>query len=211
MKNYMQIDSRIRCKPTDLGVSAPVIRVNKAFNYEMTEKFFDDFNAALEKNPKIIPIVIDSYGGEVYCLLEIVSMIKSSPVPVATICNGKAMSCGALLFMFGSNGFRFMSEQATLMLHEVSSTSYGKVEEVKADANETDRLNKMIFEMVAKHIGLPENYFLDLLHKHNHAEIYMDSKTAKRHKICNHVGVPELITEVNVNTSFRLNGKEIEI
>lgn len=207
----MQIDGRIRCKPTDLGVCAPVIRVSKAFNYEMVEKFSDDFNSALEKNPKIIPIVIDSYGGEVYCLLEIVSIIKASPVPVATICNGKAMSCGALLFMFGSDGLRFMSEQATIMLHEVSSVSYGKVEEIKADANETDRLNKMIFGMVAKHVGHPETYFLDLLHKHNHAEIYMDAKTAKRYKICNHIGVPELITKVNVDYTFRLNGKEIEI
>lgn len=209
MKNFMKVDGRIRCKPSDLGVSAPVIRVNKAFNYEMVEKFSDDFNAALEKSPKIIPIVIDSYGGEVYCLLEMISLIKTSPVPVATICNGKAMSCGALLFMFGNNGLRFMSEQATLMLHEVSSGSYGKVEEVKANANETDRLNKMIFEMVAKHIGFPENHFLELLHKQNHAEIFMDAKSAKKHKICNHIGVPELVTEVNVDYKFKLNNKEL--
>lgn len=211
MKNFMKVDGRIRCKHSDLGVSAPVIRINKTFNYEMVEKFSEDFNAALEKNPKIIPIVIDSYGGEVYCLLEMISLVKSSPVPVATICNGKAMSCGALLFMFGANGLRFMSEQATLMLHEVSSGSYGKVEEIKANANETDRLNKMIFEMVARHIGFPDNHFLELLHKQNHAEIFMDAKTARKHKICNHIGVPELITEVNVDYKFRLNNKEIII
>lgn len=211
MKNYIRVDGRIRCKSSDLDVSAPVIRVNKAFDYDMVESFVKDFNHCLDKNAKIIPIVIDSYGGEVYCLLEIISLIKSSPVPVATICNGKAMSCGALLYMFGSNGYRFMSEQATLMLHEVSSGSHGKVEEVKADAKETDRLNTMIFTMAAKHIGVSEKYFLDLLHKHNHAEIYMDAKTAKQHKICNHIGVPELVTEVSVDYKLLLNNKEIKI
>lgn len=211
MKNYIRVDGRIRCKSSDLDVSAPVIRVNKVFDYDMVEGFVKDFNNCLDKNAKIIPIVIDSYGGEVYCLLEMISLIKSSPVPVATICNGKAMSCGALLYMFGSNGYRFMSEQATLMLHEVSSGSHGKVEEIKADAKETDRLNSMIFTMAAKHIGVSEKYFLDLLHKHNHAEIYLDAKTAKQHKICNHIGVPELITQVNVDYKLVLNGKELKI
>jgi ATP-dependent protease ClpP protease subunit len=211
MKNYIRVDSRIRCKTADLDVQAPAIRVSKVFDYEMVERFSCDFNNALNKNPPVIPIVIDSYGGEVYCLLEMISLIKSAPVPVATICNGKAMSCGAMLFMFGTNGYRFMSEQATLMLHEVSSGSYGKVEEVKANAEETNRLNNMLFGMAAKHIGVDEKYFLNLLHKHNHAEIYMDAKQAKIHKIANHIGVPELITEVSVSHKFLINNKELKI
>ena len=211
MKNYIRVDSRIKCKTGDLDVCAPVIRVNKAFDYDMVDAFSNSFNRALDRNPSIIPIVIDSYGGEVYCLLEMISLIKSSPVPVATICNGKAMSCGALLFMFGTNGFRFMSEQATLMLHEVSSGSFGKVEEVKSNTNETDRLNKMLFEMAATHIGHPEKHFLDLLHKHNHSEIYLTATEAKKHKIVNHIGVPELRTEVKVKHRFSINGKEIKI
>jgi ATP-dependent protease ClpP protease subunit len=211
MQNYVDIDKNIRCKLSDLGIETPLIRLNKAFDYEMVEHFNEEFNKALTLNPKVIPVVIDSYGGEVYCLLELISLFQSSPVPIATICNGKAMSCGAMLFMFGQEGLRFMSEHATLMVHEVSSFNFGKVEEIKSDAHETDRLNNLIFKLAAKNIGKKENYFLDLLHKHNHADIFMSAREAKRHNICNHIGVPQLITKVQVNQSFVLNGKEIDL
>ena len=39
MKNYIRVDSRIRCKTADLDVQAPAIRVSKVFDYEMVEKF----------------------------------------------------------------------------------------------------------------------------------------------------------------------------
>ena len=211
MQNYVDIDKNIRSKLSDLGIETPLIRLNKAFDYEMVEHFNEEFNKALSLSPKVIPVVIDSYGGEVYCLLELISLFQSSPVPIATICNGKAMSCGAMLFMFGHKNLRFMSEYATIMIHEVSSFNFRKVGEIKADARETDRLHNLIFQLAAKHIGKKPDYFLELLHKHNHADIFMTAKEAKKHGICNHIGVPQLITKVQVNQSFVLNGKEIEL
>lgn len=211
MKSYVQVDRRIHCKVDDLGVEAPLIRLSKAFNYEMVEHFNEEFNKALSANPKVIPVVIDSYGGEVYCLLELISLFQSSPVPIATICNGKAMSCGAMLFMFGHEGLRFMSEHATIMIHEVSSVSFGKVEEIKSDAIETDRINNLIFKLAAKHLGKSENYFLDLLHHRKHSEVYLTAKEAKKHNICNYIGIPELVTNVKIEQSFTLNKKEIPI
>lgn len=187
------------------------IRLSKAFDYEMLELFHEEFNMALDKNPPFIPVIIDSYGGEVYCLLELISLFQSSPVPIATICNGKAMSCGAMLFMFGHDNLRFMSEHATLMIHEVSSISFGKVEEIKADAKEVDRLNDLIFKLAARHIGQKEDYFINMLHNAKHAEIYLTSKDCKKINICNHVGVPQLETLVQVQHRFTVNGKEIKI
>lgn len=212
MKSFVRLDQKIRCKQENLhldGIAS--IRLSGAFNYEMVQKFHDEFNDLLDKNPKFVPIIVDSYGGEVYCLLELISLIQSSPVPVATICNGKAMSCGGMLFMFGHENLRFMSEHATIMLHEVSTVSFGKVEEIKADAKETDRLNTKIFQMAARHLGHKENYFLDLLHKMNHSEIYLTAKDAKKHNICNHIGVPQLVTEVKVVETLTINNKEIAI
>jgi ATP-dependent protease ClpP protease subunit len=212
MKSFHRIDPKIRCKFENLHLDGITpIRLNQAFNYEMVEAFHEDFNELLDKDPKFVPVIIDSYGGDVYCLLELVSLMLSSPVPVATICNGKAMSCGAMLFMFGSEGLRFMSEHATLMIHEVSSFNFGKVEEIKSNAKEVDRLNAKIFQMAAKHIGHKENYFLDLLHATNHSELYLTAKDAKKHNICNHVGVPQLVTEIKVTQTLTINNKEIPI
>ena len=67
--------------------------------------------------------------------MAMISAIKHSELPVSTIVEGKAMSCGAILFSFGEQGLRFMDPDATLMIHDVSSMEYGKVEEIKASAS----------------------------------------------------------------------------
>lgn len=212
MKNYIKVDPKIHCKIDTLHLDTPdTIRIKGPFNYEMLEEFHEDFNDALHRNPPFIPVIIDSYGGEVYCLLELISLFQSSPVPIATICNGKAMSCGAMLFMFGAQGMRFMSEHATIMIHEVSGLAFGKVEDIKSDAGEVDRLNRYIMQIAARHIGKKDDYFINLLHEKNHSEVYLNAKQAKSMGICNHIGVPELVTEVKVTHKFSVNGKEIKI
>ena len=74
------------------------------------------------------------------------------------------MSCGAILFTFGADGMRFMDPDATLMIHDVSTHVFGKVEDVKADSAEADRLNQKVYRMMAQNCGKREDYFLDLIH-----------------------------------------------
>ena len=109
--------------------------------------FLSLINKAQNSGQPVIPVIIDSYGGQVYSLMSMISDIKHSKIPVATIVQGKAMSCGAILFSFGTEGYRYMDPDATLMIHDVSSMEIGKVEEIKASAEETERLNqKDIFD-----------------------------------------------------------------
>ena len=128
------IDNKI--EKVELRKSPLIIRVNK-FDEESAKKFSDEIALAHNTGQDIIPIVIDSYGGQVYSLMAMISAIKHAELPVATIVEGKAMSCGAILFSFGEQGRRFMDPDATLMIHDVSSMDMGKVEELKAFTKET--------------------------------------------------------------------------
>ena len=96
-----------------------VIRVNK-FDEASARSFSNLMTKAQNTGQPIVPIVIDSYGGQVYSLMSMVSDINSSRVPVATIVQGKDMSCGALLFSFGAEGHRYMDTDSTLIIHDVS-------------------------------------------------------------------------------------------
>ena len=87
-------------KEIELRKSPVIIRVNK-FDEDAAKKFSDEIALAHNTGQKIIPVVIDSYGGQVYSLMSMISAIKNSEIPVATIVEGKAMSCGAILFSFG--------------------------------------------------------------------------------------------------------------
>ena len=118
LKKQVKVDGRI--SEVKLMNNPIVVRVNK-FNEDAAKKFTQDMASAHNSGQNIIPIVIDSYGGQVYSLMSMISDIKSSDLPVATIVEGKAMSCGAVLFTFGENGHRYMAPDATVMIHDVSS------------------------------------------------------------------------------------------
>lgn len=202
MLKRIEIDHRIKVKNiTDL-IEQPIIIRLKKFNEESTDKFSEDLSKAHETGQPVIPIVVDSYGGQVYTLLGMISEIQNCKIPVATICESKAMSAGAILFGLGNHGMRFMAPHATLMLHEVSSFHFGKVEDLKADADETDRLNSYIFELLANNCGKSQEYFLDKIHEKGHADWYLTAKEAKKHGLCNHVKLPSLNVKVTVNYEF---------
>ncbi len=179
-----------------------VIRVTK-FDEAAAKSFSALMTKAQNSGQPVVPVIIDSYGGQVYSLMSMISDIKHSKIPVATIVQGKAMSCGAILFSFGAPGKRFMDEDATLMIHDVSSMSWGKVEEVKVSAEETDRLNKKIYHMMAENCGQDEDYFLDIVHDKGHADWFLDAKECKKHKLANHLRVPDLKIDASVKITFK--------
>lgn len=185
-------------KEIELRSDPVVITVNK-FDEESANEFATLVSAAQNTGQKVVPVVIDSYGGEAYSLLSMIATLKSSKIPVATIVKGKAMSCGALLASFGEEGLRFMDKDAILMIHDVSTMAFGKVEELKADAREAERLNKKLYTMMARNCGKADNYFLDLIHDKGHADWFLESEEAKEHNIVQQLRVPTLKGTVSVN------------
>jgi len=195
MKWKTQISSLI--KEVELRKNPVIIRVNK-FDEPAVKKFHQEMAQAHNTGQKVIPVVIDSYGGQVYSLMAMISAIKHAEMPVATIVEGKAMSCGAILFSFGDEGLRFMDPDATLMIHDVSSMEHGKVEEIKASAKETERLNTIVYTMMARNCGKKDDYFLKLVDKKKHADWFLDAQETKKHKLANQLRVPSLNVEVSV-------------
>ena len=132
-----------KVKEIELRHNPIIIRVND-FDEKSADEFAQKMALAHNTGQSIIPVVIDSYGGQVYSLMSMISSIKASALPVATIVEGKAMSCGVLLASCGTKGYRYVTEDATLMIHDVSSGAYGKNSEIQASADETKRLNDRI-------------------------------------------------------------------
>lgn len=184
-------------KEIELRSDPVIIRVNK-FDEDSAKEFVTHMSLAQNTGQSIIPIVIDSFGGQVYALMTMISAIKASKIPVATIVEGKAMSCGAILFTFGAEGHRYMDPDATIMIHDVSSFSWGKIEEMKVSTKEAERLNKKVYEMMAKNCGKKPDYFLNIVHEKGHSDWYIDAAEAKSHNITNELRIPTLTCKINV-------------
>jgi|TARA_R110000824_G_scaffold116722_2_gene268349 ATP-dependent Clp protease, protease subunit len=178
-----------------------VIRLTK-FDETSAKGFSAAVMKAQNTGQPVLPIIIDSYGGQVYSLMSMISDIKHSRIPVATIVQGKAMSCGAILFSFGAEGKRYMDPDATVMIHDVSSMDHGKVEELKASAEEAERLNQKIYSMMAENCGQHRDYFLDIVHEKGHADWFLEADECLKHNLANHLKVPELKIEAKVKFSF---------
>lgn len=197
------IDPQIKHrKMEDLLVAPPKVITVNAFTEDSAKTFRKEFAEALQTGQQIVPIEIDSFGGGVYSLLSMVDVIKLSPVPVATIVTGKAMSCGSILFSCGTHGMRVIRPSATVLIHDVGSFAWGKVEEIKADAAEADRLNQFIFKLMAKNCGKKEDYFLDLVHDKGHADWYLTPEDCVKHGLANKIG--DFGIKLTVTTKFEV-------
>ena len=185
-------------KEVELRSDPVVITVNE-FTEESANEFAALVSAAQNTGQKVVPIVIDSYGGQAYSLLSMIGTIKSSNIPVATIVKGKAMSCGAILSSFGEEGLRFMDKDAILMIHDVATSAFGKVEELKSDAREAERLNKKLYTMMARNCGKPDDYFLNLIHDKGHADWFLEAEEAKEHNIIQQLRIPSFKASVTVS------------
>lgn len=185
-------------KSVELRNDPVIIRVNK-FDEDSAKEFVESMSVAQNTGQTVVPVVIDSYGGQVYSLMAMIGAIKSSRIPVATIVEGKAMSCGAILFSFGAEGLRFMDPDATLMIHDVSSGAFGKIEELKTDVREAERLNRKVYEMMARNCGKPSDYFLKMVHERGHADWYLDGAEAKSHNLANDLRLPTFSLKVTLD------------
>jgi ATP-dependent Clp protease, protease subunit len=183
--------------------TAPIIIYVNKFDESSLKDFTEKMEEAHNSGQTTIPIVIDSFGGGVYALMGMISLIKSTNLAVATIVNGKAMSCGAILAAFGDEGLRFAAPHATFLLHDVSNMAWGKLEELKASVNEAERLNTMIFDMLAEQCGKESDYFAKLLDEKKHADWFFGADEAKKHNIINKLKLPDLVCDVSVNFALK--------
>lgn len=211
MRIIIEKDPHIKVCTKDLIDPPIVIRVG-----DITESAAKDFSRqmteAYNTGQDVIPVVIDSFGGDAYALLSMLSDIESSRLPVATICIGKAMSAGAILLAHGHPGARFIDPNSTIMVHEVSSSNWwSKLSELKADVAEVSRLNCMLFQKMALACGHKDkNYFLKLIEKKHNIDWYMNCFETKKHKIIDQIGVPEFHVTLTSKVEFCFSKPKIK-
>jgi ATP-dependent Clp endopeptidase proteolytic subunit ClpP len=177
-------------------IKQPIIIEVNEFTEESATKFAHQMAYAQQSGQTVIPIVIDSYGGDVMALFRMMSIVQSSRVPVATIVEGKAMSCGADLFMMGAEGMRFAGPMATIMIHDIASGAEGKLEEIKAKVEEMDRMQKQFLVAMSRNTKHPDDFFSKMLDASGHKNIFFTAEEAKKLNIVNKLGLPEFKVQI---------------
>ncbi len=144
-----------------------------------------------QDHTKDILFYIDSYGGDVYGLVAIHDTMKMLRCDVATICVGKAMSAGAVLLLAGAKGKRFITPNARVMFHEISSEEdEGKLSELRDSLKETEKLQDLLELLTKKYTKISSKQIKEIFGKNT----YIDAITAKKYGIIDHIiTTPEIV------------------
>src|SRR5665647_2174067 len=106
-----------------------------------------------EDAKKDIYFYINSPGGSVYDALAIYDTMQFVKAPVHTYGIGMQASAAAFLLSSGEKGKRYVLPHSTVMIHQPSSGTRGKVTDQEIDLKESLRVKKLLEDIMVKNTG----------------------------------------------------------
>ncbi len=135
------------------------------------------------KRDQDINLYVNSPGGVVDDTLAIYDIMKFLSCDVATYCIGRAESGGAIVFMAGKKGKRFILPSAKVMVHQPFGGVYGQTADIEIQAEEILKTKNILINIMAKCTGqTPERVRED-----SERDRFFDSAQAVEYGICDEV------------------------
>lgn len=136
-----------------------------------------------EDAKKDIYLYINSPGGSVYDALAIYDTMQYIQNDVQTVGIGVQASAAAFLLSSGTKGKRFLLPNATVMIHQPSSGTRGKVTDQEIDLKESLRVKKLLEEIMQKNTGQKA----DRIHTDMERDYWMTSDEAVKYGLADKV------------------------
>jgi len=106
-----------------------------------------------EDPEKPIYMYINSPGGSVYDGLAVINTMRFVKNTIVTVVTGSAMSMGAMFLSCGTKGHRIALLDSTVMIHQPSSGTQGKITDQFISLKEGERLKHRLTTMMAENTG----------------------------------------------------------
>lgn len=140
-----------------------------------------------EDPKKDIFMYINSPGGSVYDALAIYDTMQYLKNDVQTFGIGVQASAAAFLLSSGTKGKRFLLPNATVMIHQPSSGTRGKVTDQEIDLKESLRVKRLLEEIMAKNTGQK----LDKIHYDMERDFWMTAQESVKYGLVDKILTPE--------------------
>ena len=110
-----------------------------------------------------IPIFlhINSKGGSVFDAFNAIDVIQSCRMPIHTIVEGATASAGTLMSVVGEK--RYMTKNAFMLIHQLSSVCWGKMSEIEDEFENLQELTEKIKEIYSENKKIPKKELSKLL------------------------------------------------
>jgi len=130
-----------------------------------------------------IHLYINSPGGSVYDALAIYDTMQFVKSPIHTYGIGMQASAAAFILSSGEKDHRYILPHATVMIHQPSSGTRGKITDQEIDLREGLRLKKMLEDIMAKNAGKPTKK----IHEDMERDYWMSADEAKAYGLVDKV------------------------
>lgn len=136
-----------------------------------------------EEAKKDIFLYINSPGGSVYDALAIYDTMQYITNDVQTVGIGVQASAAAFLLSSGTKGKRFLLPNSTVMIHQPSSGTRGKVTDQQIDLEESLRVKKLLEKIMAANTGQK----LEKIHEDMERDRWMTAEAAQKYGLVDKV------------------------
>ncbi|HKR81789.1 MAG TPA: ATP-dependent Clp protease proteolytic subunit [Candidatus Saccharimonadales bacterium] len=132
-----------------------------------------------EDPKKDIYFYINSPGGSVYDAMAIYDTMQYITNDVQTVGIGIQASAAAFLLSSGTKGKRFILPNSTVMIHQPSSGTRGKVTDQEIDLRESLRVKKLLESIMAGNTGQK----IEKIHEDMERDKWLSAEEAKKYGI----------------------------
>jgi ATP-dependent Clp protease protease subunit len=132
-----------------------------------------------EDSKKDIFFYINSPGGSVYDALAIYDTMQFVTNDIQTVGIGVQASAAAFLLSSGTKGKRFVLPHSTVMIHQPSSGTRGKVTDQEIDLRESLRIKRLLEEIMANNTGQK----VEKIHEDMERDKWLTAVEAKKYGI----------------------------
>ena len=136
-----------------------------------------------EDPKKDIYFYINSPGGQIYDAFAIYDTMQYVTNDIQTVGIGVQASAAAFLLSSGTKGKRFLLPNSTVMIHQPSSGTRGKVTDQEIDLKEALRLKHLLEAIMAKNTGQKASR----IHEDMERDKWLSAKEAKEYGIVDDV------------------------
>jgi ATP-dependent Clp protease protease subunit len=136
-----------------------------------------------QKKDQDINLYINSPGGNVTDTLAIYDVMRFLSCDVATYCIGECASGGAIAFMAGQKGKRFILPNAKVMIHQPFGGVYGQAADSDIQAEEILKTKESLISIMAKCTGQT----VDRIREDSERDRFFSAQDAVKYGICDEV------------------------
>jgi ATP-dependent Clp protease protease subunit len=134
-----------------------------------------------------IQVYINTDGGDSSALSHILDIMNMVISPISTICIGKAYSAGAFILAAGTKGKRFITKNASVMIHgvqcEFPTNRYTDQRNSQIYYDFLKSADKLVFKQLAEHTGKTYEQICEDCKK----DTYFDAAAAKNYGLVDEI------------------------